>query len=189
MTETALPTRQESWELLCKYTEKPGLRGHALCVEAAMRWYAGHYGEDEELWGQTGLLHDFDYERYPSAEDHPFRGVEILRERGYPETLCDAILGHAPHTGHPRTTRLAHALFACDEISGFLVACALVKPSKKIGEVQWKSVRKKLKDKAFARGVSREDVRLGAEELGVALEEHVGNVLEALRGISDELGL
>ena len=184
-----IPNREEAWALLCEYTEGPGLRKHALGVEAAMRHYARKHGEDEELWGLTGLLHDFDYERWPSADDHPYRGVEILRERGYPEVMIKAILGHAPYTGVPRDTLMARVLFACDELSGFLVACALVRPSKKIADVQVKSVKKRLKEKAFARGVSREDVRLGAEELGVPLEDHIVEVLEALRGAADELGL
>ena len=184
-----LPSRDEAWDLLCHYTEREGLRKHALAVEAAMRWYARLFGEDEQLWGLTGLLHDFDYERWPDAENHPYRGNEILTTAGYPEALRTAILGHAPYTGVPRQTRLAHALYACDELAGFVVAVALIKPSKSLADVDLSSVKKRLKEKAFARGVHREDVYNGAEEIGLPLDEHIENVIKALQAASDQLGL
>jgi putative nucleotidyltransferase with HDIG domain len=187
-TET-LPSRDQAWQLLCQYTEKEGLRKHALAVEASMRHYARLYGEDEELWGLTGLLHDFDYERWPDEQNHPFRGVEILAAQGYPEVMRTAILGHAPYTGVPRETNLAKALYACDELSGFVTAVALVKPSKAVKDVDVSSVKKRFKEKAFARGVHREDIFVGAEELGVPLDEHVANVIQALQNASDRLGL
>lgn len=185
----SLPTREEAWQLLCQYTEKEGLRKHALAVEASMRHYARLYGEDEELWGLTGLLHDFDYERWPDMTDHPYRGNEILEAQGYPEVLRTAIMGHAPYTGVPRETRLAKALYACDELSGFVTAVALVKPSKSVKDVDAASVKKRFKEKSFARGVRREDIFQGAEELGVSLDEHVENVIQALRNESERLGL
>lgn len=186
--------RNEAWALLCEFTQSESLRKHALAVEACLRAYAKKLAADEELWGLTGLLHDFDYERWPNADhhpakEHPFEGSAILRERGYPEEMIHAILGHANYSGVARVSPLDHALFACDEVSGFLTACALVKPSKSIHDVEALSVKKKLKDKAFARGVSREDVYRGAEELGVPLEEHIGFCIEALRGVASELGL
>ncbi|HUO86412.1 MAG TPA: HD domain-containing protein [Thermoanaerobaculia bacterium] len=184
-----LPDRQRAWELLTEYTEKDGLRKHALAVEAAMREYARHYGEDEERWAITGLLHDFDYERWPDPEDHPYRGVEILERHGYPEDVRTAILGHAAYTGVPRETLMAKSLYAVDELAGFVVAVALVKPGRSLAEVDVRSVVKKLKDKAFARGVHREEVTAGAEELGVDFEEHVERVIAGLRRASDELGL
>ncbi|HEX3127556.1 MAG TPA: HDIG domain-containing protein [Thermoanaerobaculia bacterium] len=187
-TET-LPSRDEAWQLLCQYTEKEGLRKHALAVEASMRHYARLYGEDEELWGQTGLLHDFDYEKWPDEQNHPFRGVEILAAKGYPEAMRTAILGHAPYSGVPRETRLAKALYACDELSGFVTAVALVKPSKAVKDVDVSSVKKRFKEKAFARGVHREDIFQGAEELGVPLDEHIANVIQALQNESERLGL
>ncbi|HEX6898437.1 MAG TPA: HDIG domain-containing protein [Thermoanaerobaculia bacterium] len=190
MPETErLPSRDEAWNLLCQYTEKEGLRKHALAVEAAMRHYARLLGEDEELWGLTGLLHDFDYERWPEATDHPYRGNEILTERGYPEIMRTAIMGHAPYTGVPRETRLAKALYACDELAGFVVAVALIKPSKSLSDVDLYSVKKRLKEKAFARGVHREDVYNGAEEIGLPLDEHIENVIKALQAASDRLGM
>ena len=190
MTDTGrLPSRDEAWDLLCRYTEKEGLRKHALAVEAAMRHYARLFGEDEELWGLTGLLHDFDYERWPDAADHPYRGNEILTAEGYPEVMLTAILGHAPYTGVPRETRLAKALYACDELAGFVVAVALVKPSKALADVDLSSVKKRLKEKAFARGVHREDVYNGAEEIGLPLDEHIENVVKALQGASAQLGM
>jgi putative nucleotidyltransferase with HDIG domain len=191
MTENApnLPSREEAWQLLCQYTEKEGLRKHALAVEASMRHYARLWGEDEELWGLTGLLHDFDYERWPDMENHPYRGIEILTAQGYPEVMRTAILGHAPYTGVPRETRLAKALWACDELSGFVTAIALVKPSKAVKDVDVASVKKRFKEKAFARGVNREDIYGGAEELGVPLDEHIANVIQALQGAADRLGL
>ena len=185
----SLPSREEAWQLLCQYTEKEGLRKHALAVEASMRHYARLYGEDEELWGLTGLLHDFDYERWPDMTDHPYRGNEILAAQGYPEVLRTAIMGHAPYTGVPRETRLAKALYACDELSGFVTAVALVKPSKSVKDVDASSVKKRFKEKSFARGVHREDIFQGAEELGVPLDEHIENVIQALRNESERLGL
>ena len=189
-----MPTREDAWKLLCEYTQSDSLKKHALAVEACVRAYARKNGADENLWGLAGLLHDFDYERWPNAahhpsEEHPAQGAAILRERGYPEEVLHAILGHADYTGVARASALDHALFACDELSGFLTACALIKPSKSIHEVETASVRKKLKDKAFARGVSREDVYKGAEELAIPLEEHIGFCIAALRSIAPALGL
>jgi predicted hydrolase (HD superfamily) len=188
-TAQGQPTREEAWRLLCHYTGKEALRKHGLAVEAAMRHYARRFGEDEELWGLTGLLHDFDYERWPDPADHPYRGHEILTAEGYPEVMRTAILGHAPYTGVPRETLLAKALYACDELAGFVVAVALIKPSRQVADVDVRSVRKRLKEKAFARGVHREDVYAGAEELGVDLDEHIGNVIQALQARAEELGL
>lgn len=186
--------RNDAWQLLCEYTQSDSLRKHALAVEACVRAYARKTGADEELWGLTGLLHDFDYERWPNeahhpTEEHPYAGTVILRERGYPEEMIHAILGHANYSGVERVSPLDHALFACDELSGFLTACALVKPSKSIHDVEASSVKKKLKDKAFARGVSREDVYKGAEELGLPLEEHISFCVAAMRRVADSLGL
>jgi putative nucleotidyltransferase with HDIG domain len=188
------PNREDAWKLLCEYTQGESLRKHALAVEACVRAYARKSGADEELWGVTALLHDFDYERWPNAnhhptEEHPYAGSVILREHGYPEEMIHAILGHANYCNVPRTTPLDRTLFACDELSGFLTACALIKPSKSIHEVEAASVKKKLKDKAFARGVSREDVYKGAEELGVPLEEHIAFCIEAMRSTAAQLGL
>lgn len=185
----SLPSRDAAWTLLCEYTQKPGLRKHALAVETAMRAYAHRFGADEHLWSLTGLLHDFDYERWPDPEDHPFRGVEILEKLGYPEVVRTAILGHAPYTGVTRETDLAKALYAVDELSGFIVAVALIKPSKKLADVDVRSVKKRFKEKAFARGVHREEIFRGAEELGVELDDHIATVLEALQGNAEELGL
>ena len=182
-------TRDEALDLLHEWTRKDALRKHAYGVEAAMAAYARKFGEDEEKWRVVGLLHDFDYERYPDAEDHPVRGSEVLREKSLPEDMIRAILSHASHTGVPRETLMAKTLFAVDELVGFLTACALVRPDKKIASVQFKSVRKKLKDKAFARAVNRDEIRDGAEDLGVELSEHVAFVVEAMAGISEELGL
>lgn len=184
-----LPDRDTAMALLTEYTQKPGLIKHALSVEAAMRAYARHYGEDEHAWGLTGLLHDFDYDRYPTLGDHPNKGSEILAERGYPDWFRRAILSHADFTGVPRVTRMEKGLFACDELSGFLTACALVTPTKALDDVKVKSVKKKMKAKAFAASVNRDDIRNGAEELGVDLAEHIEFVLEALRGIAAELEL
>jgi putative nucleotidyltransferase with HDIG domain len=186
--------RHDAWKLLCEYTQSESLRKHALAVEACLRAYARKDGADEELWGLTGLLHDFDYERWPNDEhhpekEHPFEGSNILRQHGYPEEMIHAILGHANYSGVQRTSALDHALFACDELSGFLTACALVKPSKSIHDVEAASVKKKLKDKAFARGVSREDVYKGAEELGVPLDEHINFCIAAMREVAGALGL
>jgi putative nucleotidyltransferase with HDIG domain len=185
----SLPSRDEAWRLLCEYTQKEGLRKHALAVEAAVRFYARKFGEDEELWGLTALLHDFDYERWPDAENHPFRGCEILESLGYPEIVREAILGHAPYSGVPRTTRLAQALYACDELAGFVVAVALVKPSKLVADVDLAGIKKRLKEKAFARGVHREEVYAAVEEFGVPLDEHIQNVITALQGEAAALGM
>ena len=186
--------RDQALELMHQYTESDALRKHMYAVEAAMRAYAREQGEDEETWGLVGLLHDFDYERYPNdahsaTEEHPSHGVDVLRERGVPENMLTAIMGHASYTGVPRESSMAKTLFAVDELCGFLVACVLVRPSKSFGDLTVKSVRKKLKDKAFAKGVNREEVRQGAEELGVPLEEHVQFVIQALHPIEQELGL
>jgi putative nucleotidyltransferase with HDIG domain len=181
--------REDAYNLLTEYTKKDNLIKHALAVEAAMREYAKKFGEDENSWGAVGLLHDFDYEKYPDAVNHPYRGAEILRERGVPEEWVTAILGHADYTGVKRETMMAKTLFAVDELTGFLVAVSLVRPSKKIAEVSVKSVKKKLKDKAFAASVSRDDIRRGAEELGIPLEEHIDFVLDAMKKIADQLGL
>ena len=187
-------TRDEALKLMQEHTQSPGLRQHMLAVEAALRAYATKLGEDSEAWGVVGLLHDFDYERYPNeahspTEGHPSWGVRLLRERGLPEASCRAILGHASYTGVPRDTPLARTLFAVDELCGFLVACALVRPSKSFGDLEVASVKKKLKDKAFARGVNRDEVRQGAEELGVPLDDHIGFVIQALRPGEGTLGL
>jgi len=180
--------RQSAWELLCEYTKNENLRKHALAVEACVRAYARRFGEDEEKWGVTALIHDFDYEVYPNAPDHPLKGSEILKEKGYPEEVRRAILGHADYTGVPRDTPMAKTLFACDEVAGFVTACSLVRPDR-IKTLEAKSVRKRMKDKAFARSVSREDIVKGAEELGVPLDEHIAFCIEAMRAISDQLGL
>lgn len=180
--------RQVAWELLCEYTKNENLRKHALAVEACTRAYARRFGEDEEKWGIVGLIHDFDYEMYSSAPDHPLKGSEILKEKGYPEDIRRAILGHADYTSVPRDTLMAKALFACDELAGFITACALVRPDK-IMSLEAKSVRKRMKDKAFARSVSRGDITRGAEELGIPLDEHITFCIESMRGIADKLGL
>jgi putative nucleotidyltransferase with HDIG domain len=187
-----MPTRQEAWELLCEYTKGKSLRQHAVAVETAMRAAAPRYGgadADPEEWGITGLLHDFDYEMFPTADEHPYKGANILCGRGYPERIIRAILGHATYTGVPRDTRMAQALFATDELCGFLVACALVRPTRSLDDLEVSSVKKKLKDKAFARSVNREDIRQGVEELGVPLEEHIRFVIEALKPAQREIGL
>jgi len=187
-----MPTRQEAWELLCEYTKGKSLRQHAVAVETAMRACAPHYGgpaEDVDEWGLTGLLHDFDYEMFPTEEEHPFKGANILCGRGYPDRIIRAILGHATYTGVPRDTALARALFATDELCGFLVACALVRPTRSLDDLEVSSVKKKLKDKAFARSVNRDDIRRGVEELGVGLDEHVRFVIDALRPVQHVIGL
>jgi putative nucleotidyltransferase with HDIG domain len=186
---TGLPDRDSALAMLGQYTQKPGLIKHALAVEAAVRAYARRLGGDEHAWGLVGLLHDFDYERWPSPDDHPFRGVEILEQLGYPEWFRRAVLSHADYSGVPRRTPLEHALYACDELSGFLVACALVTPDRSLHQVQVPSVRKRLKSRAFAASVNREDIARGAAGLGVELDEHIGFVLEALRGAAPALGL
>ena len=189
-----LPTRDQALALLREYTASESLRKHMLAVEAAMRAYARRLGGDPERWGLAGLLHDFDYERFPNAahsptEEHPSEGVRILRGLGYPEDVLEAILGHASYTNTPRTTPMAKALFAVDELTGLVTASALVKPSRSVHEVDAKGVRKKMKDKAFARGVSREDVTQGAAELGVDLDEHIAFVIEAMQAEAAALGL
>jgi putative nucleotidyltransferase with HDIG domain len=182
-------SREPAWALLTEYTENEHLRKHALAVEAAVRGYARLWGEDEEAWGVVALLHDFDYERWPSLEDHPFRGAEILRARGYPDWVIRAIQSHADHTGMARESRLEHVLFACDELAGFITAAALVRPSKSVLDLEAKSVLKRMKEKAFARAVSRDDLRRGAEEIGLPLDEHVANVIRFMRERADQLGL
>ncbi len=184
-----MPDRNDAWTLLCEWTQSDALRRHALGVETVMRAMARKRGEDEELWGLAGLLHDFDYERYPEAPDHPVKGSAVLREKGYPESMIQAILGHAPYTGVARETPMAKALFACDELTGFLFACTYVQPDRKVTSVKPSSAKKKLKDKSFARGVNRDDIRQGAEELGVDLLEHITFVLGALAGNAEALGL
>ena len=183
------PPRAQAWSLLTEYTAGDRLRKHALAVEAAMRGYARRAGADEESWGIVGLLHDFDYERWPSLDDHPVRGSEILRMLDYPEWIVRAILSHADHTGVARQTPVEHALFACDEMAGFVTAAALVRPSRSILDLEPRSVRKRMKDKAFARAVSREDLRRGAEELGLPLDEHIANVIGFMREQAGALGL
>jgi predicted hydrolase (HD superfamily) len=187
-----MPDRNEAWELLCEYTKGDSLRKHALAVETAMRACAARYGgaeADTDEWGLVGLLHDFDYEMFPSADQHPFTGSNILCGRGYPDRIIRAILGHATYTGVPRDTPMAKALFATDELCGFLVACALVRPSRSLDDLEVKSVKKKLKDKAFARSVNRDDIHQGVDELGVPLEEHIQFVIDALRPAQKEIGL
>ena len=185
---------EEARDLMHEYTQSDALRKHMYAVEAAMRAYAKKYGEDEEKWGIVGVLHDFDYERYPNherspTEEHPSTGVKILRERGYPDDVCDAILGHGEYTGVPRVTLMAKTLYAVDELCGFLNACALVRPSKSLQDLKVKSVKKKLKDKGFARAVNRDEIQQGAEEAGLAFDEHVQFVIEALRPVEKTLGL
>ena len=185
----ALLTRDAAWALLTEWTRSESLRKHALGVEASVRGYARLFGEDEEAWGVVALLHDFDYERYQTPADHPFRGCEELQRRGYPEWVTRAILSHADYSGVPRESRLEKTLFACDELSGFVTAASLVRPSKSILDLEPSSVIKRMKDKAFARNVSRDDLRRGAEELGLPLEEHVRNVITFMRERADALGL
>ncbi|MGE5199154.1 MAG: HD domain-containing protein [Rhodospirillaceae bacterium] len=182
-------SRDAAWALLTEFTQNENLQKHALAVEAAVRGYARLWGEDENAWGVAALLHDFDYERYPDLADHPFKGAEILRERGYPEWLVRAVLSHADHTGVARESRLEHALFACDEMAGFVTAAALVRPSKSLLDLEAKSVVKRMKEKAFARAVSRDDLRRGAEEIGVPLDAHVANVIAFMREQAEALGL
>jgi putative nucleotidyltransferase with HDIG domain len=181
--------RSDAWCLLTEFTQSESLRKHALAVEACMRAYARKFGGDEEKWSLVGLLHDFDYEKYPGAEDHPFRGSEILAERGWPEDMRRAILSHADYSGVKRESPMEKALFACDELAGFITATALIKPNKSLAEVDAKSVRKRMKDKAFARSVSRDDIVNGAADLGVDLDEHITFCIEAMKGIAGELGL
>jgi putative nucleotidyltransferase with HDIG domain len=181
--------REDALALLHEHTKTDSLRKHAYAVEAAMRFYARKYGEDEEKWGVVGLLHDFDYEANPNQDSHPWKGVAILREKGYPEDAIHAILGHAEYTNTPRVSLLDKTLFAVDELAGFIIAVALVRPNKSVHEVEVSSVKRKMKDKAFARAVKREDILQGAEELGVPLDEHIANVIEALKGAAGALGL
>ena len=181
--------REQAWGLLTEFTQSESLRKHALAVEACMRAYARKLGGDENLWGVVGLLHDFDYEKWPSLDDHPYKGNEILKERGWPDEIRRAIMSHAEYTGVTRDTPMEKTLFACDELAGFITACALVKPGKSLAEVEAKSVRKKMKDKAFARSVSRDDIVQGAAELGVELEEHIAFCIEAMKGVAQALGL
>ena len=181
--------REAAWQLLTEYTKSDSLLKHAMAVEAAVRGYARTFGEDEDAWGVVGLLHDFDYERWPTAEDHPFRGVEVLREQGYPEWAIRAILSHAEYTGVPRESLLEKTLWACDEMVGFITAASLVRPSKSVLDLEAASVVKRMKDKAFARAVKRDDLRQGAEALRIPLEEHITNVIASMRERADALGL
>jgi putative nucleotidyltransferase with HDIG domain len=182
-------SRDAAWDLLCEYTKSESLRKHALAVESAVRGYARKYGEGEEAWAVVALLHDFDYERYPDAENHPYRGAEILREKGYPEWVVRAVLSHADYTGVSRESLLERVLFACDEMAGFVTAAALVRPSKSVLDLEASSVVKRMKDKAFARAVRRDDLKAGAEVLNLPLAEHIGNVIAAMRERAEELGL
>jgi putative nucleotidyltransferase with HDIG domain len=184
-----IPNRDEAWGLLTEYTKSDSLLKHAIAVEAAVRGYARKFGEDEEAWGVVALLHDFDYERWPTPEDHPFRGSEILRAKDYPEWVVRAILSHADYSGVPREGLLEKTLFACDEMAGFITAASLVRPSKSVLDLEPKSVIKRMKDKAFARGVKREDLTAGAALLQLPLEEHIGNVITFMRDRADALGL
>lgn len=189
MTVGALPTRDQAIEILHAWIENPNLRKHCYAVEAAMRAYAAKHGEDADRWGLTGLIHDFDWEKHPTAELHPMKGVEVLRAAGWPEDICRAVLGHATYSGVPRDTLMARTLFACDELSGFLVACALVTPEKKLAGVGVDSVKKKMKNAGFARNVNRDDITIGAAELGVDLDEHIAFTRDAMLTIAGELGL
>ncbi|MBK5188041.1 MAG: HD domain-containing protein [Gemmatimonadaceae bacterium] len=191
---TTLPSRADALALMHEYTASESLRAHMLSVEAAMRAYAVRFGEDPERWGLTGLLHDFDYERFPNnahsaTEEHPAEGVRLLRARGFPEDILQAILGHATYCGVARETKMAQTLFAVDELTGLITASALVRPSRSVLDLDARSVRKKMKDKGFARGVSREDVTQGAAELGVDLDEHIQVVIDAMRPVAESLGL
>jgi len=181
--------RDAAWGLLTEFTQSESLRKHALAVEACMRAYAKKFGQNQDLWGIVGLIHDFDYEKYPTQEEHPYKGNEILKERGYSDEIRRAIMSHAEYSGVTRDTPMEKALFACDELAGFITACTLVKPSKSLAEVGAKSVRKKMKDKAFARSVNRNDITTGAADLGVDLEEHIAFCIEAMKGTARELGL
>ena len=184
-----MTSRSTAWDLLIEFTQSESLRKHALAVEACMRAYARKFGADEGLWGVVGLIHDFDYEKFPTAQEHPHKGTEILKERGYSDEIRRAIMSHAEYTGVMRDTPMEKTLFACDELAGFITAVALVKPGKSLAEVDAKSVRKKMKDKAFARSVSRDDIINGARDLGIELDEHIAFCIEALKGIATELGL
>jgi len=193
-SDATLPSREEALALMYEYTASESLRAHMLSVEAAMRAYAVKFGEDPERWGLTGLIHDFDYERFPNSahsatEEHPAEGVRMLRARGFPEDILQAILGHATYCAVPRVTKMAQTLFAVDELTGLITASALVRPSRSVLDLEASSVKKKMKDKHFARGVSREDVVNGAAELGVELDEHIQFVIDAMRPVADSLGL
>jgi putative nucleotidyltransferase with HDIG domain len=179
----------DAWKLLTEFTQSESLLKHALAVEVCMRAYARKLSGDEELWGVVGLLHDFDYDRYPRLEDHPYRGNEILKERGYSDEIRRAIMSHADYSGVTRESPMEKALFACDELAGFITACALVKPGKSLAEVEAPSVKRKMKDKAFARSVNRADIVNGAADMGVELEQHIAFCIEAMKGIAGELGL
>ena len=181
--------RQEAWDLMTQYTKSENLRKHMLAVEAAMRFYAKKFDEDEEKWAVVGLLHDFDYEQHPTPEEHPFVGVKILQEKGYPEEITRAILSHADYSGVVPESNMEKSLFAVDELSSFIVAVSLVRPSKSILDLKVKSVKKKLKTKAFAANVSREDIQKGSEMLELSLEEHIQNVIDAMKTIAGDLGL
>ncbi len=182
-------SRGAAWALVTEHVQAESLRKHLVAVEAAVRGYARMYGEDEEGWGVVALLHDFDYEEHPTAEEHPFKGCELLRERGYPEWVVRAILSHADYSGVPRESRMEKVLFACDEMAGFCTAAALVRPSRSILDLEASSVIKRMKDKAFARQVPREDLKKGAEEIGLPLAEHITNVIRFMREKADDLGL
>jgi len=184
-----MPTRSEAHDLLCEYTKSENLRKHAYAVEAAMRLYAGRLGGDPDEWGLVGLIHDFDYEEWPTIPEHGSKGAEILRARGYPAHIVRAVQAHAAYLGVPAESPLEKALLACDELTGFIVAVALVRPSRSLMDVEVKSVKKKMKEKAFAAAVSREDIVAGAELLGLPLDEHIANVITAMQGIAGELGL
>ncbi len=181
--------RGDGYEIVHEYVKNEGLRKHMYCVSEAMRQYARKYNEDEEKWALVGLLHDFDWEIHPNAEEHPVKGSEILKEKGYSEEIRRAILSHADYTGVTRDSLMEKALFACDELCGLIIACALVQPTKKLADVKLESVKKKMKKKEFARNVNREDITKGAEELGIPLDEHIEFVINALNGISEKLGL
>jgi putative nucleotidyltransferase with HDIG domain len=189
LATTHRPTREEAWQYVCELTESPQLRRHMLAVEAAMRAYAGKFGEDEERWGVLGLIHDWDYESGPTLDKHPMRGIAMLRERGWPEEVLEDIASHAEYLDTPRDRPIRKALYAVDEMTGFIIACALVKPDRSLGSVEPSTVRKKMKDKAFARGVHREQLVAGAEDLGVPFDEHVVFVRDALKPIASELGV
>jgi len=188
-SESAVIDREAAWTVLTEFTKSESLRKHALAVEASMRAYAERYGEDRESWGMAGILHDFDYEMHPMAPRHPMKGAEILISRNVPDAVVHAILAHADYSGYPRVSLLDRALYGCDELSGFVTACALVRPGKAIAGLETSSVKKKLKDKAFARTVNRDDVYRGAIELGVDLDEHIGFVVQALTAVAPRLGL
>jgi putative nucleotidyltransferase with HDIG domain len=181
--------RDAAWDLLTEFTQSESLRKHAMAVEACMRAYATKFGEDENKWSITGLLHDFDYEKYPTTEEHPYVGNKILAERGYPDDVRRAIMSHAEYTGVTRDSQMEKTLFACDELAGFITAVALVKPTKSLNEVDVKSVRKRLKDKAFARSVNRDDIINGAQQMGVDLDEHIQFCIDAMKTVADKLGL